>query len=181
LFSLAFVFLFTIGGFSGLMLAVAPADIQYHDSYFVVAHFHYVLVPGSVFAIMAAAYYWLPKWTGYMYNETAGKWHFWLSTIFVNLTFFPMHFLGLAGMPRRIPDYSTQFADFNAMASIGAIGFGLSQLIFVYVLLTSKKGVKATDRVWESPRGLEWTVPSPAPYHTFDTPPKLRVSEESFE
>jgi cytochrome c oxidase subunit 1 len=181
LFSLAFVFLFTIGGFSGLMLAVAPADIQYHDSYFVVAHFHYVLVPGSVFAIMAAAYYWLPKWTGYMYNETAGRWHFWLSTIFVNLTFFPMHFLGLAGMPRRIPDYSTQFADFNAMASVGAIGFGLSQLIFVYVLLTSKRGVKATDRVWEAPRGLEWTVPSPAPYHTFDTPPKLRVAQESFE
>jgi cytochrome c oxidase subunit 1 len=130
---------------------------------------------------MAAAYYWLPKWTGYMYNETAGKWHFWLSTIFVNLTFFPMHFLGLAGMPRRIPDYSTQFADFNAMASVGAIGFGLSQLVFVYVLLTSKNGVKATDRVWEAPRGLEWTVPSPAPYHTFDTPPKLRVAQESFE
>ncbi|MDH3273100.1 MAG: cbb3-type cytochrome c oxidase subunit I, partial [Gammaproteobacteria bacterium] len=181
LFSLAFVFLFTIGGFSGLMLAVAPADIQYHDSYFVVAHFHYVLVPGSIFALMAAAYYWLPKWTGHMYNETAGKWHFWLSTIFVNLTFFPMHFLGLAGMPRRIPDYSTQFADFNAMASVGAIGFGLSQLIFVYVLLTSKRGEKATDRVWEAPRGLEWTVPSPAPYHTFDTPPKLRVAQESFE
>ena len=181
LFSLAFVFLFTIGGFSGLMLAVAPADIQYHDTYFVVAHFHYVLVPGSIFALMAGAYYWLPKWTGYMYNETAGKLHFWLSTIFVNLTFFPMHFLGLAGMPRRIPDYSTQFADFNTMASIGAIGFGLSQLVFVYVLLTSKKGMPATDRVWEATHGLEWTVPSPAPYHTFNTPPKTRVAQESFE
>ena len=121
------------------MLAIAPADIQYHDSYFVVAHFHYVLVPGSIFALMAAAYYWLPKWTGHMYNETLGKWHFWLSTIFVNLTFFPMHFLGLAGMPRRIPDYSTQFATSTEMASIGAIGFGLSQLIFVYVMLTCKK------------------------------------------
>jgi cytochrome c oxidase subunit 1 len=181
LFSLGFVFLFTIGGFSGLMLAIAPADIQYHDSYFVVAHFHYVLVPGSIFSLMAAAYYWLPKWTGYMYNEKAGKLHFWTSTIFVNLTFFPMHFLGLAGMPRRIPDYSTQFADFNFMASVGAIGFGLSQLIFVYVLLTAKKGEKATDRVWEAPKGLEWTVPSPAPYHTFDTPPVKRVHEESFE
>ena len=144
LFSLAFVFLFTIGGFSGLMLAVAPADVQYHDTYFVVAHFHYVLVPGSVFAIMAGAYYWLPKWTGYMYNETLGKVHFWASTIFVNMTFFPMHFLGLAGMPRRIPDYSTQFADFNTIASIGAIGFGLSQLLFVWVFLTAKKGAKAT-------------------------------------
>jgi cytochrome c oxidase subunit 1 len=181
LFSLGFVFLFTIGGFSGLMLAIAPADIQYHDTYFVVAHFHYVLVPGSIFAIMAGAYFWLPKWTGYMYNEAAGKLHFWLSTIFVNLTFFPMHFLGLAGMPRRIPDYSTQFADFNWMASVGAMGFGLSQLIFVYILLTAKKGEKATDRVWEAPRGLEWTVPSPAPYHTFDTPPKARVAEESFK
>jgi cytochrome c oxidase subunit 1 len=181
LFSLAFVFLFTIGGFSGVMLAMVPADIQYHDSYFVVAHFHYVLVPGSIFGLFAAAYYWLPKWTGHMYNETAGKLHFWASTIFVNLTFFPMHFLGLAGMPRRIPDYSTQFADFNTMASVGAIGFGLSQLIFVYVLLTVKKGAKATDRVWEAPKGLEWTVPSPAPYHTFDTPPVKRVAQESFE
>jgi cytochrome c oxidase subunit 1 len=181
LYSLAFVFLFTIGGFSGLMLAVAPADVQYHDTYFVVAHFHYVLVPGSIFAIMAGAYYWLPKWTGYMYNETLGKVHFWASAIFVNLTFFPMHFLGLAGMPRRIPDYSTQFADFNAVASIGAIGFGLSQLLFVWVLLTAKKGEKATDRVWEGSHGLEWTVPSPAPYHTFDTPPKARIANEAFE
>ena len=181
LFSLGFVFLFTIGGFSGLMLAIAPADVQYHDTYFVVAHFHYVLVPGSIFAIMAGAYYWLPKWTGHMYNETVGKLHFWASTIFVNVTFFPMHFLGLAGMPRRIPDYSTQFADFNLWASIGAIGFGLSQLIFVWVLLTSKKGEKATDRVWEGAHGLEWTVPSPAPWHTFTTPPKHRIADEAFE
>ena len=120
---------------------------------------------------MAAAYYWLPKWTGYMYNETLGKWHFWTSTIFVNLTFFPMHFLGLAGMPRRIPDYSTQFADFNYIASVGAIGFGLSQLIFIWVLLTTKKGEKATDRVWEAPRGLEWTVPSPALNRPFPPEP----------
>jgi cytochrome c oxidase subunit 1 len=181
LFSLAFVFLFTIGGFSGVMLAIVPADIQYHDTYFVVAHFHYVLVPGSIFGLFAAVYYWLPKWTGHMYNETAGKLHFWTSTIFVNLTFFPMHFLGLAGMPRRIPDYATQFAEFNTMASVGAIGFGLSQLIFVYVLLTSKRGARATDRVWEAPRGLEWTVPSPAPYHTFETPPVKRIAQESFE
>jgi len=181
LFSLGFLFLFTIGGFSGLMLAIVPADIQYHDSYFVVAHFHYVLVPGSIFGVFAAVYYWIPKWTGHYYDERLGKLHFWLSTVFVNVTFFPMHFLGLAGMPRRIPDYSTQFADFNFMASVGAIGFGLSQLIFIYVLLTSKRGARATDRVWEAPRGLEWTVPSPAPYHTFDTPPVERVGEEAFE
>jgi cytochrome c oxidase subunit 1 len=181
LFALAFVFLFTIGGFSGLMLAIAPADVQYHDTYFVVAHFHYVLVPGSIFAIMAGAYYWLPKWTGHYYNEKLGQLHFWLSTIFVNVTFFPMHFLGLAGMPRRIPDYSTQFADFNFIASVGAIGFGLSQLIFVAVLLTAKKGAKADDRVWEGAHGLEWTVPSPAPWHTFTTPPKARIASEAFE
>src|SRR5210317_1576884 len=181
LFALAFIFLFTIGGFSGLMLAITPADFQYHDTYFVVAHFHYVLVPGSIFSIMAAAYYWLPKWTGYMYNEAAGKLHFWASTICVNLTFVPMHFLGLAGMPRRIPDYSTQFTDFNTIASIGAIGFGLSQLVFVAVLLTAKRGEKATDRVWEGSHGLEWTVPSPAPWHTFTTPPKARIANEAFE
>ena len=97
LFALAFLFLFTIGGFSGLMLAIVPADFQYHDTYFVVAHFHYVLVPGSVFALMAAVYYWLPKWTGHMYDMTLAKWHFWLSAIFVNVLFFPQHFLG----PRR--------------------------------------------------------------------------------
>ncbi len=102
LFSIAFVVLFTIGGLSGLMLAIAPADFQYHDTYFVVAHFHYVLVPGALFSILAAVYYWLPKWCGRMYNESLGKWHFWLSFIGVNLTFFPMHFVGLAGMPRRI-------------------------------------------------------------------------------
>ncbi len=175
LFSLGFLFMFTIGGFSGLMLAIAPADIQYHDSYFVVAHFHYVLVPGSVFAIMAGVYYWLPKWTGHMYNETLGKIHFWLSAIFVNLTFFPQHFVGLAGMPRRIPDYATQFADFNAISSIGAFGFGFSQLLLVYIVIQCiRGGEKATAQVWEGAEGLEWTVPSPAPYHTFEEAPTVR-------
>ncbi|OUR74621.1 cytochrome c oxidase subunit I, partial [Marinomonas sp. 42_23_T18] len=117
LFAIAFIVLFTIGGLSGLMLAISPADFQYHDTYFVVAHFHYVLVPGAVFSIMAAAYYWMPKWTGNMYDEYLGKWHFWCSFIGLNLTFFPMHFVGLAGMPRRIPDYSIQFADFNMISS----------------------------------------------------------------
>ncbi|MBT8062717.1 MAG: cbb3-type cytochrome c oxidase subunit I, partial [Gammaproteobacteria bacterium] len=175
LFALAFLFLFTIGGFSGLMLAIVPADLQYHDSYFVVAHFHYVLVPGAIFSIMCAVYYWLPKWTGNMYDETLGKWHFWLSAIFVNVTFFPQHFLGLAGMPRRIPDYSTQFSDFNWISSVGAFCFGLSQLLFIWVIYKCVRGGEpATDRVWEGSHGLEWTVPSPAPYHTFEKAPEIR-------
>jgi cytochrome c oxidase subunit 1 len=175
LFSIAFVLLFTIGGFSGLMLAIVPADYQYHDTYFVVAHFHYVLVPGSVFAIMAATYYWLPKWTGFYYNEKIGKLHFWTSAIFINVLFFPQHFLGLAGMPRRIPDYPTQFADFNMISSIGGFLFGASQLIFVWAIWSSVKGTKkATDQVWEGAVGLEWTLPSPAPYHSFQTPPEVK-------
>ena len=175
LFAIGFIVMFTIGGFSGLMLAITPADFQYHDTYFVVAHFHYVLVPGSVFAIMAACYFWLPKWTGNMYPEILGKIHFWLSTFFVNLTFFPMHFVGLAGMPRRIPDYSLQFADYNMIASIGAFGFGFAQLIFVYLIFkTIKGGKKATDEVWEGAEGLEWTLSSPPPYHSFNTPPVIK-------
>ena len=175
LFAIGFIVMFTIGGFSGLMLAITPADYQYHDTYFVVAHFHYVLVPGSIFAIMAAVYYWLPKWTGHMYNETLGKWHFWLSTIFVNLTFFPMHFVGLAGMPRRIPDYNLQFADYNMLASIGAFGFGLAQILFLYIVLaTIRAGKKATNEVWEGAEGLEWTLASPPPYHSFTTPPVVK-------
>jgi len=175
LFAIAFVMLFTIGGFSGLMLAIVPADFQYHDTYFVVAHFHYVLVSGAVFAIIAGAYYWLPKWTGHMYNETLGKWHFWLSVIGFNLTFFPQHFLGLAGMPRRIPDYALQFTEFNQWSSVGAFLFGFSQLLFVAVVIQAARGgKKAEAKAWEGAEGLEWTVPSPAPYHTFATPPRIK-------
>ncbi len=175
LYALGFVIMFTIGGFSGVMLALVPVDFQYHDTYFVVAHFHYVLVPGSIFAIIGAVYYWLPKWTGKMYDEKWGKIHFWTSTFFVNLLFFPMHFVGLAGMPRRIPDYAVQFADFNAIATIGAFGFGFSQLIFVYVVVKCiRGGEKATDQVWEGAEGLEWTLPSPPPYHSFTEQPVVK-------
>lgn len=175
LFALAFVVLFTIGGFSGLMLAIVPADFQYHDTYFVVAHFHYVLVPGALFALLGALYYWLPKWTGRMYNLGLAKLHFWLSVIGVNLLFFPMHFVGLAGMPRRIPDYSPQFTEFNQMATWGAFLFGFAQLIFLYIAIKAMRGhgPQATDRVWEGSHGLEWTLPSPAPYHSFSVPPKV--------
>ncbi|MEO7066958.1 MAG: cytochrome c oxidase subunit I [Rhodanobacter sp.] len=179
LFAIAFVVLFSIGGFSGLMMALVPADFQYHDTYFIVAHFHYVLVTGAAFAIMSAAYYWMPKWTGHMYSEFWGKMHFWNSLIWVNVLFFPQHFLGLAGMPRRIPDYNVAFANFNMVSSIGGFLFGATQLIFVGVIIHcaffSKK--KATDRVWEGAKGLEWTVPSPAPYHTFEIPPVVPDSE----
>jgi cytochrome c oxidase subunit 1 len=175
LFAVGFLVMFSIGGFSGLMLAIAPADFQYHDTYFVVAHFHYVLVTGSVFSLMAAVYYWLPKWTGNMYNEKLGQIHFWLSAVFVNLTFFPMHFTGLAGMPRRIPDYPIQFAEFNMMSSIGAFGFGLSQLLFLYIVFqTIRGGDKATAQVWEGAEGLEWTLPSPPPYHSFTIAPEIK-------
>ena len=175
LFALGFIVMFSIGGFSGLMLANAGVDTALHDTYYVVAHFHYVLVPGSIFAIIAAVYYWLPKWCGNMYSEGLGKTHFWLSTIFVNLTFFPMHFVGLAGMPRRIPDYALQFSDYNMMATIGAFGFGLSQLLFlVLVIKAIRSGNKATSQVWEDAEGLEWTLPSPAPYHSFSTPPAIK-------
>ncbi len=175
LFAIAFVILFTIGGLSGVMLALAPVDLQYHDTYFVVAHFHYVLVTGAIFSIMAAVYYWLPKWTGNMYDERLGQWHFWLSTISVNVLFFPQHFLGLAGMPRRIPDYALQFTDFNMISSIGGFVFGLSQLIFVWVIIKCVRGgEKASDQVWEGAKGLEWTLPSPAPYHTFEQPPVVK-------
>jgi cytochrome c oxidase subunit 1 len=174
LFAIAFIVLFTIGGFSGLMLAIVPADFQYHDTYFVVAHFHYVLVSGAVFSIMAAAYYWLPKWTGNMYNQRLSLIHFWTSIISVNVLFFPMHFLGLAGMPRRIPDYAIQFADVNQIVSIGGFAFGLSQLIFLWVVVKCVRGgEKAPAKPWERAEGLEWTVPSPAPHHTFSTPPKI--------
>ncbi len=174
LFAISFVVLFTIGGFSGLMLSIVPADFQYHDTYFVVAHFHYVLVPGSIFSIMAAVYYWIPKWTGNMYDERMGRLHFWLSFVGVNVTFFPQHWIGLAGMPRRYPDYALQFADWNMVSTAGAFLFGASQILFLFIVLkTVMGGKKATPQVWEGARGLEWSVESPAPYHTFSTPPKV--------
>ena len=176
LFSVAFVALFTMGGFSGLMLAIVPADFQYHDSYFVVAHFHYVLVPGAVFGAIAGVYYWLPKISGRMYDEALGKAHFWLTFISVNLTFFPQHFVGLAGMQRRVPDYALQFADWNWVSSVGAFMFGFSQLIMVWNFLRSANfGKPAEQRPWDGALGLEWTVPSPAPFHTFEQPPAKEV------
>jgi cytochrome c oxidase subunit 1 len=178
LWAIGFVILFTIGGFSGLMLAIVPADFQYHDTYFVVAHFHYVLVTGALFSIIAAVYFWWPKWTGKMYSEKWGKFHFWWTIVFVNLLFFPQHFLGLAGMPRRIPDYNVAFADWNMVSSIGAFGMLCTPVFMFLILWHSKKhGATATQQVWEGAHGLEWTVPSPAPHHTFTEPPVIRAQD----
>jgi cytochrome c oxidase subunit 1 len=176
LFAIGFIFLFTIGGFSGLVLAIAPVDITLHNTYYVVAHFHYVLVSGALFAIFAGIYFWLPKWTGHMYNEGLAKAHFWISMIGFNIAFFPQHFLGLAGMPRRIPDYALQFAEWNAVSTVGAFIFGFSQLIFLYIVVaTIRSGAKAAERPWEGADSLEWThLPTPAPYHTFETAPVVK-------
>jgi cytochrome c oxidase subunit 1 len=176
LFAIGFILVFTIGGFSGLILAVSPIDIQVHDTYYVIAHFHYVLVAGSLFALFAGFYYWAPKWTGFMYNERNGQIHFWLSIVSFNVAFFPMHFLGLAGMPRRYADYPAQFTDFNMIASVGAFVFGLSQVYFLFavILPTIRGGQPAPAQPWEGAQGLEWTVPSPAPFHTFEVPPTVK-------
>jgi cytochrome c oxidase subunit 1 len=176
LFAIGFLFLFTMGGFTGLVLSITPIDIQLHDTYYVVAHFHYVMVAGALFSAFAGIYFWLPKWVGRMYDEKLGKLHFWLSFIFFNVTFFVQHFLGLAGMPRRIPDYALQFADFNKISSIGAFGFGLSQLLFLYIVVKCiRSGEAAPAKPWEGADTLEWThLPSPAPYHSFETPPVVK-------
>ena len=179
LWAISFVFLFTIGGFSGLMLGIAPADIQYHDTYFVVAHFHYVLVTGALWAIIAATFYWLPKWTGKMYNEKLAKVHFWWAVISVNVLFFPQHFLGLAGMPRRIPDYSLQFADFNMISSLGGFAFGASFILLTYIVIDCiRNGKPTTARPWEGAKGLEWTLEPKAQYHSFNTPPSRALIEQ---
>ena len=181
LFAIGFIFVFTIGGLTGVILAVAPIDVQLQDTYYVVAHFHYVLVAGSLYAMFAGYYYWSPKWTGVMYSERRGQIHFWWSLISFNVTFFPMHFLGLAGMPRRYADYPMQFADFNAIASVGAFFLGFAQVYFFFFIVLPAmrgKGVAAKQNPWldeggKGAEGLEWEVPSPAPFHTYETPPKL--------
>ncbi|MBT4522483.1 MAG: cytochrome c oxidase subunit 1 [Halieaceae bacterium] len=176
MFALGFMVLFTIGGFSGLMLSSAPVNFQYHDSYFVVAHFHYVMVAGAIFSLTAAVYYWLPKWCGRMYNEKLGQLHFWVAFIGFNMTFLPQHFVGLAGMPRRIPDYALQFTDFNMLSSVGSFIYAASQVLFLYnVVATIVAGKPTTEeKVWEGAQGLEWTLPTPSPHDTFETPPLMK-------
>jgi len=137
-----------------------------------------VLVAGALFSLFSAVYYWFPKMTGKMYSERLGRLHFWWSLLWFNVTFFPMHFLGLAGMPRRIPDYALQFTQFNQIASVGAFMFGLGQLIFlVNILYSLRHGKTAAQQPWEGGNTLEWRLPTPAPYHSFSEAPQLDVAE----
>jgi len=176
LWAIGFLFVFTIGGVTGVVLANAGIDEVLHNTYYVVAHFHYVLSLGAVFGIFAGFYYWIGKMSGHEYPEFWGKVHFWTTFIGVNLTFFPMHFLGLAGMPRRYPDYPEAFAGWNFVASIGAYISGASMLVFLYVVyrtFTSRQHV--ADNYWgEYATTLEWTVSSPPPFHTFEELPQVR-------
>ncbi len=173
LFALGFITMFTLGGISGIMLAVLPVVIHVSDTYFIVAHIHYVLFGGSVFTIFAGIYHWFPKMTGRMYDETLGKIHFWLSFIFFNLTFGPMHLVGIDGMPRRVADYSEQFASINAFISISSFLFGLSFLVFLYNMVTSwRNGPRAPANPWRA-HTLEWQVSSPPPLFNFDEIPTV--------
>jgi cytochrome c oxidase subunit I len=169
LWAIGFIFLFTIGGVTGVVLANASVDHPLHNTYYVVAHFHYVLSLGSVFGIFAGFYYWIGKMSGRQYNETFGKIHFWTTFIGVNLTFFPMHFLGLAGMPRRIPDYPDVFAGWNFVASIGSYITFAATVFFVFVALhTLLAGKRIGANPWgEGATSLEWAVSSPPPLHSY--------------
>jgi cytochrome c oxidase subunit 1 len=176
LWAVGFVFLFTVGGVTGVVLANAGVDVVLQDTYYVVAHFHYVLSLGAVFAIFAGFYFWFPKFTGYMYNETLGKIHFWITFIGVNLAFFPMHFLGLAGMPRRYADYPDAYAGWNYVSSIGAFIAGFGVLVFLVIVAEAfMKKRKAGDNPWGvGATTLEWTLPSPPPFHQFNELPRIR-------
>src|SRR3954462_12182189 len=173
LFALGFLSMFTLGGISGVMLAMVPVTIHVSDTYFIVAHIHYVLFGGSLFTIFAGVYYWFPKMTGRMYDETLGKIHFWMTFIFFNLTFGPMHVIGLQGMPRRVADYAEQFADWNLAISIASFCLGLSTLIFLYNMIASwGGGPRAAANPWRA-LTLEWQVSSPPPIFNFDTIPTV--------
>jgi cytochrome c oxidase subunit 1 len=176
LWAIGFIFLFVIGGATGVVLAQAGLDQELHNDYFLIAHFHYVLSLGAVFAIFAGFYYWIGKMSGHPYPEFWGKVHFWTTFVGVNLTFFPQHFLGLAGMPRRYPDYPDAFAGWNFVSSCGAFLSGASTAVFFYILwrIFSSKETLPANYWGEGATTLEWAVPSPAPHHTFEDVPVIR-------
>ena len=183
LFAIGFIFLFTVGGVTGVILANAGLDIALHDTYYVVAHFHYVLSMGAVFAIFAGFYYWIGKITGLQYPETLGQIHFWLFFTGVNLTFFPMHFLGLAGMPRRIPDYPDAYSGWNLIASYGSYVSVASALFFFYIVYrTLTTDERVAENQW-APEGdtsastLEWKLPSPPGFHTYEEIPSIKATK----
>jgi cytochrome c oxidase subunit I len=175
LWAIGFIFLFTVGGVTGVVLANAGVDVSLQDTYYVVAHFHYVLSLGAVFTIFAGWYFWFPKITGYMYNETLAKLHFWITFIGVNLAFFPMHFLGLQGMPRRYADYPDAFAGWNYVSSIGAFIAGFGVLVFLFTMAEAFiRKRHAADNPWGiGATTLEWTLSSPPPFHTYNDLPKI--------
>jgi cytochrome c oxidase subunit 1 len=173
--AIGFIFLFTVGGVTGVVLANAPVDRMVHETYYVVAHFHYTMSLGATFAVFAGFYYWFPKMTGYLYSETLGKLHFWLMFIGVNLVFFPQHFLGLAGMPRRYIDYPDVYTLWNRVSSYGSYITGLGLIVFFYVVIDAFAKKRAAG---ENPWGvgattLEWTLPSPPPFHQYETLPRI--------
>src|ERR1700742_3694797 len=176
LWAVGFIFLFTLGGVTGVVLANAGVDRVLQDTYYVIAHFHYVLSLGAVFGIFAGWYYWFPKMSGYMYNETIGKLHFWVTFIGVNLVFFPQHFLGLSGMPRRYVDYPDAFAGWNLVSSIGSYISGFGVLIFLWGVIDAfVRKEKAADNPWGvGATTLEWTLSSPPPFHQFEVLPRVQ-------
>jgi cytochrome c oxidase subunit I+III len=183
LFALGGIIIFVIGGLTGVMIASVPFDLQVHDTYFIVAHFHYVILGGVVFPLLAGLYYWFPKFTGRMLNETAGKWHFWLMFIGVNTTFFPMHQLGMEGMPRRVYTYleGTGWGDLNLIATIGAAIIVTSVAIFVVNVLHSwRRGRIATANPWDADT-LEWATTSPPPVYTFAYVPVVQSRNPLWE
>lgn len=186
LWAIGFLFLFTVGGVTGVVLANGGLDIALHDTYYVVAHFHYVLSMGAVFGLMGGIYYWIGKITGFQYPETLGKIHFWLMFIGVNVTFFPQHFLGLAGFPRRYSDFPDAFADWNSISSFGSMISVVSVFLFIYIIYrTFTDGITVSNNYWKSPElfekegdtetiySLEWIQESPPRFHTFNELPYL--------
>jgi heme/copper-type cytochrome/quinol oxidase subunit 1 len=184
LWALGFLILFTLGGFTGVALSNGGLDIALHDTYYVVAHFHYVLSMGVVFALLGGVYYWIGKITGYEYPETLGKIHFWLMFVGVNLTFFPQHFLGLAGFPRRYSDFPDAYLYWNKICSIGSMISVVGTALFVYIIYrTLTDGKEVGENYWHSPEmfeqkgdfvsvhSLEWTQTSPPSLHTYNELP----------